>query len=139
MKNLYYYENRVTAYEDAFEGESIGLGAGVSVFVGSHGQCKQKVRELALDYGDFDLSLPEVPPCSPRQIRLWLLGLGVTNEMILAQINSIPDLSIRAMTLIEYEYASVFERNHPFVDTIGFAIGLNSEQIDQGFTYASTI
>lgn len=139
MKNLYYYGNKVTSYEDAIEGETIGLGAGASVFTGSERECRRKVIELGLDYGDYDLAPIIIPPCSPRQIRLWLLSLGVTDAMILSQINSIPNTAIRAATLIEYQYALQFERSHPFVDSIGASLGLNADQIDAGFEIASTL
>jgi len=141
MKNLYYYGNKVIGYEDAVEGESVGLGVGSSVFTGSDKACRRKVAELGLEYDHdaYDFSLAHIPPCTPRQIRLWLLSLGVNDAMILAQINTIPDASIRAATLIEYQYASSFERNHPFVDSIGAALGLTPEQIDAGFTIASTL
>lgn len=139
MKNLFYYQNKVLNYQDAFEGEVISLGAGTSLFTGTESQCRKKVQELDLDYGDFDLGSAAIPSCTPRQIRLWLLGLGVTDAMILAQINLIPDENAKAVTLIEYEYASAFERTHPFVDTIGASLGLTTDQIDEGFIYASTL
>jgi hypothetical protein len=138
MKHLIHNTKKVLAYIDAFSSDQISPGAQV-VFTGTESQCKLKVKELGLDYGDFDLAQRVVPPCSPRQIRLWLLGLGVTESMILAQINSIPDAMTRAATLIEYEYALSFERSHQFVDSVGSALGLSSDQIDEGFIYASTI
>jgi len=138
MKNLYYYENKVIGYEDAVEGEVVGLGVGASVFTGSENACRRKVQELALNYEGFDLAPFAIPSCSPRQIRLWLLSLGVTDAQVIALINSL-DASVRAATLIEYQYASVFERTHPFVDQVGLALGLTIDQIDEGFTAASTI
>jgi len=137
MKNLYYYQNKVINFENAVEGESITVGAGTTLFVGSEKACKRKAKELALDHGDYDLSMPVIPQCSPRQIRLWLLSMGVTEVMVIGMINQIPDAGVKAATLIEYEYASVFERNHPFVDQVGLALGLTLDQIDDGFTIAS--
>ena len=139
MKNLYYYQNKVINYEDSVNGESIVTGAGTSVFVGSERECRKKVQELGLDYDGYDLASQEIPKCTPRQIRLWLLGLGVTDAMILAQINSIPDEMTKAATLIEYEYASSFERSHQFIDSVGASLGLTTDQIDEGFVYASTL
>jgi hypothetical protein len=136
MKNLYYYQNKVIGYEDAVEGEIIGVGVGASVFTGSDKACRRKVAELGLDYEGFDLAPIAIPSCTPRQIRLWLLSLGVTDSMVLALINSLPE-AVRAATLIEYQYASEFLRNHPFVDSIGLALGLTLDQIDEGFLIAS--
>jgi hypothetical protein len=137
MKNLYYYGNKVIGYEDAVEGEIIGVGVGASVFTGSDKACRRKVAELGLDYEGFDLAPIAIPSCTPRQIRLWLLNLGVTDSMVLALINQIPDENVRAATLVEYQYASEFLRNHPFVDSIGLALGLTLDQIDEGFLIAS--
>ena len=139
MKNLYYYNSKVIAYEDSIPGEIIVPGAGTSVFIGEDRSCRNKVKELNLDYGDFDLAPIVIPPCTPRQIRLWLLSLGVNDDMIISQINSIPDVAVRSATLIEYKYALQFERSHPFVDAIGASLGLNADQIDVGFEIASTL
>jgi hypothetical protein len=138
MKNLFYYQNKVVDYRDAMEGEQIFLGA-QSLFTGTERQCRKKVAELELDYGDFDLAPLAIPHCSPRQIRLWLLSLGVTDAQVIGLINQIPDSNTRAATLIEYQYASEFQRTHPFVDQIGLALGLTLDQIDDGFLIASTV
>lgn len=135
MKNLIYYQNKVVAYGDAFEGEQIALGA-QSLFTGTEKQCRKKVQELGLDYGDFDLAPLEIPSCTPRQIRLWLLSLGITESMIEAQINQIPDIEARSATLIEFKYATEFKRSHPFVTEIGLSLGLSEEEIDNGFILA---
>ena len=136
MKNLFYYQNKVVDYQDAVEGKQIFLGA-QSLFTGTENQCRKKVAELGLDYEGFDLAPIAIPSCTPRQIRLWLLSLGVTDSMVLALINQIPDENVRAATLVEYQYASEFLRNHPFVDSIGLALGLTLDQIDEGFLIAS--
>lgn len=136
MKNLYYYGNKVIGYENAIEGETIGLGTGASVFTGGERECRRKVKELGLDYGDYDLAPTVIPPCSPRQIRLWLLSLGITESMIEAQLNQIADLEDRAAALIEFKYALEFRRDHNFVTEIGVALGLTEDQIDDGFIIA---
>ena len=48
-------------------------------------------------------------------------------------------LVLKQKTLVEWEYAPYIERNHPLIDTLGSALGLTSEQIDQGFITASQL
>jgi hypothetical protein len=139
MKNLYYYGNKVIGYEDAVEGEIIGVGVGASVFTGSDKACRRKVAELGLDYEGFDLAPIAIPPCTPRQIRLWLLSMGITESMIEAQINQIEDPNDRAATLVEFKYASEFQRDHNFVTEIGLSLGLSEDEIDSGFKIAGSL
>ena len=137
MKRIIYYHQKVISYEE-HNGESITLGTDAFLFIGTEKECRRKVKELSLDYADYDLSSEQIPSCSPRQIRLWLLSLGVTDAQVIALINSLPE-AVSAATLIEYQYASVFERNHPFVDQVGLALGLTLDQIDDGFKIASEL
>lgn len=81
----------------------------------------------------------EIPACTPRQIRLWLLSAGVTDDMVRAQIDAIPDATERARALIEYEYATEFRRDHPLVQILGSALGLSATQIDQAFRAAAAL
>ena len=138
MKNLFYYQNKVVDYQDAVEGEQIFLGA-QSLFTGTQNQCRKKVAELGLDYEGFDLAPIAIPPCTPRQIRLWLLSMGITESMIEAQINQIEDPNDRAATLVEFKYASEFHRHHNFVTEIGLSLGLSEDEIDSGFKIAGSL
>ena len=139
MKHLIYSNGAVIDLMDAVEGEQLSVGVGASCFTGSLEDCKYKVKELGLSFEGFDLEIEPIPICTPRQIRLWLLSLGVTEEMIIAKINQIPDSAARAATLIEFHHASEFRRDHPFVESIGSSLGLNLQQIDAGFRIAATI
>jgi len=135
MKRIIYYQNKVISHEE-HNGESITLGTDAFLFIGTEGACRRKVKELGLDYDEYDLASPVIPPCTPRQIRLWLLSLGITESMVEAQINQIEDLNDRAATMTEFKYASEFQRNHNFVTEIGLSLGLTEDEIDSGFIIA---
>lgn len=68
-------------------------------------------------------------PISPRQIRLALLSLGVSQEMVKSQIDLLPSPT-NQQALIAWEYSTYFERNAPLVESLGLALGLTIEQLD---------
>ena len=70
---------------------------------------------------------------SPRQIRLALLELGVTPEMVDAQ------LANNAAAKIEWEYTSFVSRNHPLVPMFGLALGLSEVDLDNLFIRATEL
>jgi hypothetical protein len=75
-----------------------------------------------------------------RQLRLWLyLKKGITNEMILSLISQIPDATEKQKAMIEWEYASVFDREHPLIQIFGIKLGLTSEELDIAFLEANSI
>lgn len=81
-----------------------------------------------------------VPPTvSARQIRLWLVGHGVSLATVEAAIDSIPDQTTRDMTRVEWEYAPYVERTHPMLIPLAAALGLTEQQVDQAFREAATI
>ncbi len=84
--------------------------------------------------------LPEVlRPVTARQLRLWLLGKGFTPSQITGMLNQIENATQREAALIEWEYASSYERNHPLIAQVGAAIGFTEAQIDQGFREARVL
>jgi acyl-CoA synthetase (AMP-forming)/AMP-acid ligase II len=76
---------------------------------------------------------------TPAQIRLALLQVGITPSQITATIAQIPDEVQRETASILWEYATQFERNHPFVTQIGLVLGKTDEEIDQIFAVAKTL
>lgn len=76
---------------------------------------------------------------SPRQIRLWLINHGISLSAVDATIASIENEVLRETTKIEWEFSPYVERNHPMINTLGAALGLTGEQIDQAFVEASQI
>ncbi len=75
---------------------------------------------------------PPVPltPLSPRQLRRALLGAGINAAAVEAQIAGIADPLVREGLMIDWEYSLQFEREHPFIESVGSLLGLSSEAID---------
>ncbi|WEX89540.1 hypothetical protein PZN02_003043 [Sinorhizobium garamanticum] len=65
-----------------------------------------------------------------RQLRLGLLGAGISPSQVDPAINALPRGQAKDSALIEWEYARTFDRMHPLVSTIGAALGLTDDQID---------
>jgi hypothetical protein len=76
---------------------------------------------------------------SARQIRLWLLGKGVSMSAVDAAIDAIPDAAQRDSVRVEWEYAPYVERSHPMLVPLAAALGLTEEQVDQAFVEAAGI
>lgn len=70
-----------------------------------------------------------IGPISPRQIRLALLAIGITDSSIESAINMLSS-ELKDQAMIAWKYSTSFERNQPAVDMIGTIAGLNSEQLD---------
>ena len=47
-----------------------------------------------------------------------------------AAIEAMPDGAEKEIALIEWGYASSFERSHPLIALVGGVLGLSDEQID---------
>lgn len=77
-------------------------------------------------------------PITAKQIRLALLGAGVSLDMIESAINELPEPS-RSYAKVTWEYATIFEREHPMIEGLGTQLGLTSEQIDGLFIEASKL
>ena len=76
---------------------------------------------------------------TPRQFRLALIQSGRDLDEVEQAINAIPDTAERQTAQVEWEYASVIKRNHPFVISLGAAIGFTPEEIDDAFRLAATL
>ena len=74
---------------------------------------------------------------SARQIRLWLVRAGYSLDTVAQVIASIPDQATRDTVAIEWEYAPVIERAHPWLVPLGQALGMDAENIDQAFREAA--
>jgi len=81
---------------------------------------------------------PSVPTeVTMRQARLALLDAGLLANVQPA-INSLnePD---KTKAQIEWEYSNALKRSNPFVTTLGTALGLDSEALDNLFITAATL
>jgi hypothetical protein len=104
----------------------------------------QRVVNIDGDFVDVVRTWIPVPIIIPetisaRQVRLWLIDNNIDLNNVVNIINTIEDPILRQKTLVEWEYAPYIERHHPLINTLGSALGLTSEQIDQGFITASQL
>jgi len=83
---------------------------------------------------------PAMPTITARQLRLALLGLGLTGAQVEAAINAMPGTDMqREAARIEWEYATSYQRDHQLVAMLGAALGLTEAQIDAAWMEAATI
>jgi hypothetical protein len=85
--------------------------------------------------------LPPDPlrPLTARQLRLGLVLNGISLSSVEAAIDAIEDGTDREVARIEWEYETIFERSHPFIDWLGAALGLTPEQVDDMWTEAAAL
>ncbi len=82
---------------------------------------------------------PPVPQSvTVRQARLALLRAGLL-DAVDAAIAAIPDPVQRTAAQIEWEYATVIERNSPLVTSLAAGLGLTAADIEALFEAASRI
>jgi hypothetical protein len=96
---------------------------------------------------DFDAWQAAQPPLqSPapvpqsvtrRQLLLALNAQGITRAAIRIQLNAIADATQREASLIEFDEAGDFDRDHPLVAQLGAAFGLDAAAIDNLYRDAS--
>jgi len=75
--------------------------------------------------------------CSMRQARLALAGAGLLSAVDTA-IAGLPE-EARNVVSIEWEYASVVDRDSPWMGDMAAALGMTDEQLDDLFKIALTL
>lgn len=70
---------------------------------------------------------------TPRQFRLALLSFGINISVIDSMLSDNPT------GLVEWNFASTIERDHPLVTTLGDAMGKSAAEIDAIFELAKTL
>jgi len=81
----------------------------------------------------------QMPPITARQLRLTLRrAAGITPAMVDGIIAGIEDEGEREDALIEWEYASHYERLHPLLAQIADALELTDEAVDALWDQALT-
>ena len=103
-----------------------------------------EVTEIDLTPEEIAALPPPAPPLVPaitaRQLRLALLGLGLTGAQVEAKIAAMPGTPAqREAAMIEWEYATTYQRDHPLVVMLGAALGLTETQIDNAWQGAQTL
>ena len=82
---------------------------------------------------------PPLKPLTRRQLRLALIMNGFALANIEALINQIEDDMQRQIIQIEWQDATVFERNNSSLFAMAALIGLSSSQIDELWSQALTV
>lgn len=83
---------------------------------------------------------PPMPTINAAQLRLALLGLGMTGAQVEAAIDAMPGTDMqREAARIQWEYATTYQRTHPLVIALGAALGLTETQIDNAWMEASML
>lgn len=80
-----------------------------------------------------------MPPLTSRQLRLGLINNGIMPSQVQTALEAMPAGSDREKALVEWEYASTFDRLHPLIATVGVALGLADAQIDTMWTAAAAL
>ena len=86
-------------------------------------------EEIAIEHfaGKFEETI------TPRQFRLALLSFGINISVIDSMLSDNPT------GLVEWNFASTIERDHPLVTTLGDAMGKSAAEIDAIFELAKTL
>lgn len=74
-----------------------------------------------------------LPSLTPRQVRLGLLSVGITEGAVEAALEDDPE------ALIEWRYATSIERQHPLVTSLGEHFELPAAQIDTLWLWAADL
>jgi hypothetical protein len=71
-----------------------------------------------------------MPRLTARQLRLGLVNAGISPAQVTAALEAMPPSSDADKALIEWEYATEFNRLHPLIATVGTQLNLTADQID---------
>ena len=104
-----------------------------------HGDSLNNEAGLDALIESYNFASPIVPKAiTPRQARSALFISGITNEMVVSAINTLPSPT-KELALITWEFSVEFHRDNPLVATMATMLGWTSDQIDQLWIGASQI
>lgn len=106
---------------------------------GKHG-LNPVIRKWMADNPNFPVDV-YVPPTveeqraslqslTSRQLRLGLITNGISLASVQATLEAMPNGITKETALVEWEYATTFNRTHPLISMVGGALGLSEAQID---------
>lgn len=83
---------------------------------------------------------PAVVPVSVNmcQARLALLNIGITDEIVKSILETLPEPD-KSKAKIEWEFRPMVERQNILVLTLGVALNLDSQTLDELFILAKTL
>lgn len=145
MSVIYFSKNKNGFYSSEIHGENIPSDA-VEITDEQHAallQGQTDGQEIAGDGSGFPILVDRVQVAvvprivTMRQARLALLADGKLAAVETA-INALPEPQ-RSAARIEWDYSSEVHRDRAFVQTLGAALGLDSDALDALFTQAATL
>ena len=85
----------------------------------------------------------EIPEPIPDEIPLWafraaLVLAGITEAAVDSLISGLPQPA-KTVASIQWNYGNFIRRDHPLIDQLGGAMGLQQEDIDNVFRTAATL
>lgn len=94
-------------------------------------------EEIRAALADEELSRTRalMPVISARQLRLWLHGAGLL-EQIPMLITAMPEPQ-RTTAQIEWEFSTEYQREHPLVKQLGTALRMTSADMDLAWQQAA--
>lgn len=117
---------------------------GVEMFVPN--DPRNRHRQMIAEWEDAGNQIPpyeeaatSLPPLSPRQLRLMMLQIGITEQAVVDQIAAIADPQERAAAEIEWAWATRYDREHPLVVSLADALEFAPEQLDALWMYAADL
>lgn len=98
----------------------------------------------ALDIGtipveNIDDDPDPAPSLTPRQLRLVMLNIGLSDDDVDAQILAIEDGTERAAAVIEWRWATNYERNHWLVEHLRLAMGFDEGEFDDLWIWGASL
>jgi hypothetical protein len=85
---------------------------------------------------------PEPVSYIPQEVTMRQARLALLDAELLANvqpaINSLPEPD-KTKAQIEWDYSNALQRSNPFVDVLGAALGLSSQDLDNLFIQASAL
>lgn len=73
-----------------------------------------------------------LPDLTGRQLRLGLLNIGIKPTDVTTAIEQLPSPE-KERAQIEWEYANVFQRDHPLIGVLAAHFGLSKEAVDEAW------
>lgn len=80
----------------------------------------------------------KIADVTPRQIRMALLEVGITETMIDNIINSLSSPTKEA-AMIAWKYSTAFQRNNALIPIVAQMLNYNSTQLDNLWIHAGTL
>ena len=106
------------------------------------------VSEVELEQSEINSALEFIPEIlvevpqslTRRQFHLIAFSLfGLTESVILSNINSISDETQRTLATIDYVEASVFRRNQDLLNSMAVSFGISQSELDTAFIQGAKI